>query len=139
MYVTTPFERTITFSRASSSSGRAVGSALDAAAAFSALLDAHYPAARELSLGLQKRTLRLECLEQMRPEMQPQDVALIGEQVVADVQPRHGFQVRAHDPIDDEAADCGGVVAAVFEIVQDGGADRQSRPASPSYHSVTFE
>ena len=59
----------------------------------------------------------------MRPEFQPEDVALVGEQVVGDVQPRHGRQVRADDPLDDERAHRGGLAGAMLEIVERGGAD----------------
>ena len=94
----------------------------------SAFLDPHHPAAGELALGLQEhRALRLERLEQVRPELQPQDVALVGEQVVADVQPRHRLEMGAHDAVDDQRADRRGVVAAVLEIVEDRGADGEPR------------
>ena len=91
-------------------------------------VDPHDPAAGELALGLQEhRALRLQDVERVRPELQPQDVAFVGQQVVADVQPRHRLQVRADDAIDDERADRGGVVAAVLEVVQRRGADREPR------------
>ncbi len=88
------------------------------------LVDPHHPAAGQPAFGLQEhRALRLEDVERVRPELQPQDVALVGEQVVGDVQPRHRRQVRADDPIDDERAHRGGLAGAVLEIVERGGAD----------------
>ena len=105
-----------------------------------AVFDPHDPAAGQLAFGLQEDgALCLEDLERVRPELQPQDVAFVGQQVVADVQPRHRLQVRAHDAIDDERADRRGLVAAVFEIVQRLRADRRAAPCPPSYHSVTRE
>ncbi len=63
-----------------------------------AFLDPHHPAAGQLAFGLQEhRALRLQDVEGVRPELQAQDVALVGQQVVADVQPRHRLQVRADD------------------------------------------
>ena len=104
------------FGRSSSS---AAGASRRRVAGGVVLFDPHHPAAGELAFGLQEhRALRLEDLERVRPELQPQDVALVGEQVVADVQPRHRLQMRAHDAIDDERAHRGGVVAAVLEVVQ---------------------
>ena len=63
----------------------------------------------------------------MRPEVQPQDIALVCQQVVADIQAGHRLQMRPHDPVDDERAHRGRVVAAMLQIVQDGGAHREPR------------
>ena len=84
-----------------------------------AFFDAHHPAAGQFSLGLQKHgALGFQDLEGVRPELQPQNVALVGEEVVADVQPLHRLQMRPDDAVGDERADLGGVVASGFEIVQ---------------------
>ena len=68
----------------------------------------------------------------MRPEAETQDVALECQQVVADVQPAHRGQMRAHDAVDDDCGHVGrhvsagpGRIAAMLEIVQGRGADRQ--------------
>src|SRR5690606_23281482 len=52
------------------------------------------------------------------PEVQAQDVAFPGEQVIVDVQPGHRAQVTADDPIGDEGRDIGAGVAAVLDVVQ---------------------
>ena len=124
----------MTFSRDSSSgSGRLLVRAASAVSLrrrfVAVLIDPHHPAAGEPALGLQKdRALCLQNLEGVRPELQPQDVAFVGQQVVPDVQPRHRLQVRADDAVDDERADRGGLVAAVLEIVERGGANREPCP-----------
>ena len=129
----------MTFSRDFSSARRRSARRLVSRRAV-AFLDPHHPAAGQLAFGLQEhRALRLQDLERVRPELQPQDVAFVGEQVVADVQPRHRRQVRAHDAVDDERAHRGGVVAAVLEVVQRRARGSASRLLSPSYHSVTRE
>ena len=107
---------------------------------FAAFLDAHDPAAGQASFGLQKHgALRLQNLERVRPELQPEDVAFEGEQVVADIQPLHRRQMRADDAIDDERADRGGVVAAACSRSCSAAARIASRSLSPAYHSVTRE
>ena len=87
--------------------------------AASPLFDSHHPAAGQPAFGLQKhRALRFQDVERVRPEFQPEDVALVREQVVSDVQTRHRLQMRPHDPVDDQRAHVGGVIAAVLEIVK---------------------
>ena len=56
------------------------------------------PAAGVLALGLQADRARLlQQLERAVPEVQAQDVALVGEQVVADAEALHGGEVAVHD------------------------------------------
>src|SRR5207253_363367 len=51
------------------------------------LFDPHHPAARQPAFGLEKHgALRFENLECARPELQPQDVALVRQQIVRNVQ-----------------------------------------------------
>ena len=59
----------------------------------------------------------------MAPEMQPEDVALPRQQVVADVEPPHRVEVFPDDAIGDEAGEVGGRIAAVLDVVQRRGAD----------------
>ena len=69
--------------------------------------------------------MRLQYVERLRPELEPQDVAFPGQQVVVDVEPRHRGQMAAHDAVGDEGRDVGVLVAAVLDVVQGRGAHRQ--------------
>ena len=62
----------------------------------------------------------------MRPELEPQDVALPGEQVVADVHARHRLHVAADDVIGDEVGQFRGLVAAMLDVVERRRADLQT-------------
>ena len=70
---------------------------------------------------------RLERLERRRPEVQPEDVAFPGEQVVAHVQPAHRLDVTADDAVGDEGAHLGERVAACLDLVERMRAHRQPR------------
>src|SRR5207344_126027 len=81
--------------------------------------DAHDPAAFQLAFGLKKDgALFLENLEGVGPELEPQDVALVGQEVVSDIEPRHRLQMSSHDAIDDEGTNHRGVGPAMFELVK---------------------
>ena len=104
-----------------------------------AVLDLHDPAAGELALGLQEDLAGLlQELEGVRPEVQPQDVALPRQQVVADVQPPIVSRWQRTMRSAMRAAMLGGLVAAVLDRVQRRAADLQPLLVLPSYHSVTF-
>ena len=75
------------------------------------------PASRPSVLQVD-RALRLEHLERLRPELQPQDVALPRQQVVVDVHPRHRLQMASDDPVGDEGGDLGVLVAAMLDVVE---------------------
>ena len=106
----------MTFSRSSASPSSVADSASGLAAV---LVDPHDPAALQPPFGLQvDDALLLEDLEGARPELQAQDVAFPGQQVVLDVQPLHRLQVPADDGVGDEGAELGGLVAAVLDVVQ---------------------
>ena len=91
------------------------------------VLDPHHPAAFQLALGLQEDGAgALEELEGVGPEVQAQDVAFPREQVVADVQPRHRFEMPADDAVGDQLGDGRRLVAAVLDVVQRRGADAQA-------------
>ena len=62
----------------------------------------------------------------MGPEVQAKDVAFPREQVVADVQSRHRFEMAADDAIGDQLGDGRGLIAAVLDVVQRRRADAQS-------------
>ena len=64
------------------------------------------------------RAGRLEQLEGDGEEIETQDVALVGEQVVADAQPAHGREVAPDDAARDEAAHLGALADPGFEAVQ---------------------
>ncbi len=129
--MTTPFERTITFSRDSASSPSSAGVGAEsisraAAASGVRLVDPHHPAAGQPAFRLQKhRAGGFENLERPRPELQAEDVAFVGQQVVPDAETRHRLEMRAHDPIDDHRRGVRRVVAAVLEFVQRRGAHRE--------------
>jgi hypothetical protein len=91
------------------------------------LLDAHDPAALQASLGLHEHGAgRLEELERVRPEVQAQDVAFPRQEVVADVQPVHRFQVQPDDAVGDEGGKAGSVVIAVLDLVKRARANGQT-------------
>ncbi len=86
------------------------------------VFDPHDPAALQLAFGLQEhRACLLQEFEGVRPEVQPQDVALPRQQVVVDVEPAHRFEVAPDDPVGDEGGEVRCVVAAVLDLVQRGG------------------
>ena len=96
--------------------------------AFVLFFNPHHPAALQSPLVLQEDgVLRFQNVERGRPEVQSQNVALVGEQVVLDVEPGHRLEMCPHDALDDDRPDRGGVVAAVLEILQRGSANRQTR------------
>ena len=64
------------------------------------------------------RALGLQDLERLGPELQPQDVAFPGQQVVVHVHPRHRLQVAADDAVGDEGGDLGVLVAAMLDVVE---------------------
>jgi hypothetical protein len=77
------------------------------------------PAAGVLAFALQAdRSRRLQQLEGALPEMQPQDVALAREQVVADAEPLHRRQVAVHDAGRDVGRELRVRVPAAFDGVQ---------------------
>src|SRR5262249_9172995 len=57
-------------------------------------------------------------LERVIPELQVQDVALAGEQVIVNVDPRHGAQVAPHDRHRDEFRQAGRVVVAFLYFLK---------------------
>ena len=77
------------------------------------------PAALVLALGLQADgSALLQELEGAVPEVQAQDVALVGEQVVADAQPLHGQEVAVHDAAGHEGGEARGLVLARLDGVE---------------------
>ena len=62
----------------------------------------------------------------MRPEVQPQDVALPRQQVVVDVEPAHRFEVAPDDPVGDEGGEVCRLVAPVLDLVQRRGANLEA-------------
>ena len=93
-----------------------------------ALAHGQHPAARALALRLQAdRALLLQELEGAVPEVEPQDVALVGEEVVADAEPRHRGEVAVHDPPRHVLGETGGVVAALLDRVEGLGLQGLSR------------
>ena len=63
----------------------------------------------------------------MRPEVQAEDVSFPGQQVVADIEPPHGRQVAAHDPVGNERREVGSGIPAMLDIVQSRRSDFESR------------
>ncbi len=61
----------------------------------------------------------------MAPEMEPQDVPLPGEQVVADIQAGHSFEMAPDDTIGDERGKFCRRIPAVLDFVQRRGSDLQ--------------
>ena len=70
------------------------------------------------------------------PEMQVQDFALAGQEIVFDVEAVHGFEMAAQDGGRNQLRDLGGFVAAFFDGVQRLGADLQVLLVF-SYHCET--
>ncbi len=60
----------------------------------------------------------LELLEGRFPEFEVQNFALARQEVVLDVEAKHGFKMAAQDGGGDEVGDFGGFVAAVLDHVQ---------------------
>src|SRR5207249_3891087 len=86
------------------------------------------PAAGVLTLGLQTKGARLlEQLEGALPEVQAQDVALPGQQVVADREALHGGQVTVHDARSDVSGQPGGLAASRLDGVEGLGLQLASR------------
>ncbi len=83
------------------------------------LVDLHHPAAGQAAFArLVDGALRLQHVERLCPELEPQDVALPREQVVVDVHPRHRPQVTVDDAVGDERGDGGVLVPAMLDVVQ---------------------
>src|SRR4029077_5931833 len=77
------------------------------------------PAAEVLPLGLQVHgAALLQAGEGLLEEVEPQDVALAGEQVVGDVDPPHGAEVAGDDPARHPAADLCARTGAGLQLVE---------------------
>ena len=74
------------------------------------------------------------------PEVEGEDLALAGEEVVLDAEALHGLEMAAQDGGGDEVGDLGGVVVAGFEGVEGVEADclrAASWSGSAVYHCET--
>ena len=81
----------------------------------------HHPAAGELAgLGEDDRAGLAQQLERLPPEAEADDVRLPGEQVVGDVEPAHGGEVRVDDPPGDVLDEHRRLVAALLDLAQHG-------------------
>ncbi|OQC39426.1 MAG: hypothetical protein BWX64_01631 [Acidobacteria bacterium ADurb.Bin051] len=79
----------------------------------------HDPAAGVLAVCFQAHGAALpELLEGVIEEVEAEDVALAGEQVVADAEPRHRAEVAPHDPAGDQPGGLGPLARAGFERVE---------------------
>ena len=122
-YTAVPFDRTMTFSRASGSSS--VRPLRDRRVLV--IVDLHHPAAGVAAFVLQVDGAGLlHRLEGARPEFQAEDVAFPRQQLVVDVEPRHRLQVRADDGIGDERGEARRGIDAVLDVVERCGADLQA-------------
>ena len=93
-----------------------------------ALAHGQHPAARALALRLQADgALLLQQLEGAVPEVQAQDVALVGQQVVADPEPRHRREVAVHDAARHVLGEARGLVPARLDRVEGLGLQRLVR------------
>src|SRR5690242_8996171 len=60
----------------------------------------HHPAAFVLALGLKvEHALLLQLLKRRLPEMQMKNFAFLGQEVILNAQPLHGFQMAADDGV----------------------------------------
>ena len=60
----------------------------------------------------------LQLLEGRLPEFEVQNLALAGQKIVFDVEPQHGFEMAAQHRGRDQLGNFGGLIAAVFDLVQ---------------------
>ncbi len=81
----------------------------------------HHPAALVLALGLKvEHAGLLQLLEGRLPELEVQNLALAGQEIVLDVQPQHGFKMAAQHRGRDQLGHLGRLVAAMLNLVQRG-------------------
>src|SRR5215468_1111452 len=80
---------------------------------------AHHPAAFVLPFRLQvDHALLLKLGKSQLPEMQMKNLTFLGKEIVMDIQPLHGLEMTANDGVRDQAADLGGFIAALLNIMQ---------------------